>query len=168
MTSRLPVRDGVEVVWSDRRIVIRQVLGFDTVVAEDAATGQLERLAIAELGPFPVPDSPAGPVLDLTELDDRDWEEARRRLELVGPLIDGTPCPRAVVLERARAANCDVTTLYRWAKLYRASGLLSSLLGLPSARDAAHGRSRRTPRWHIGACAARASGQLRGGRDLDA
>jgi len=68
------------------------------------------------------------PACAVGDLDDRDWEEARRRLELVGPLIDGTTCPRAVVLERARAANCDVTTLYRWAKLHRASGLLSSLL----------------------------------------
>ncbi len=49
VTSSLPIRDGAEVLCGDRRFVIRQVLGFDTVVAEDAETGRPERLAIAEI-----------------------------------------------------------------------------------------------------------------------
>src|SRR5450631_3872720 len=36
--------------------------------------------------------------------------------------------PRAVIVERAQAAGLDASTLYRWARAYRASGLLSSLL----------------------------------------
>jgi transposase-like protein len=34
----------------------------------------------------------------------------------------------AVIVERAQAAGPDASTLYRWARAYRASGLLSSLL----------------------------------------
>jgi putative transposase len=143
MTSRLALQNGSEVLCADRRFVIRQVLGFDTVVAEDAETGQLERLAIAELHPVPPPDAPEIPAANLANLDDRAWEEARRRLDLIAPLIDGLRCPRRRIVEQARAGGCDVTTLYRWARLYRASGLLSSLL--PRKPSGGGGKSRLAP-----------------------
>ena len=60
---------------------------------------------------------------DLSVSSDGDWEEARRRRDLIAPLLDGTRCPRSIVVERARAGDCATTTLYRWARLYRASGL---------------------------------------------
>src|SRR5450631_3431610 len=43
--------------------------------------------------------------------------------------------PRAVIVERAQAAGLDASTLYRWARAYRASGLLSSLLPSPQSRS---------------------------------
>ena len=49
MTSSLSITEGTEVQCGDRCFVIRQVLGFDTVVAEDAETGALERLGVADL-----------------------------------------------------------------------------------------------------------------------
>jgi hypothetical protein len=49
-------------------------------------------------------------------------------------------CPRAVIAERARSAGLDASTLYRWARAYRASGLLSSLL--PYKPSGGRGKSR--------------------------
>jgi len=51
----------------------------------------------------------------------------RRRLDLIQPVLDAAHLPRSVMSERARDAGVEVTTLYRWARLYRATGLLSSL-----------------------------------------
>jgi putative transposase len=135
----LSVREGTKVRCGNRRFVIRQVLGFGIVIAEDAETGALERLGIADLRPLAA-EAGSSSTADLAELDSRDWEKARRRRDLVAPLIDGSRCPRSIVLERAQAAGCGVTTLYRWARLYRASGLLSSLL--PEKPNGGRGKSR--------------------------
>jgi len=37
------------------------------------------------------------PPLDLSELDDRDWNEARRRLELIQPVLDAARLPCRVI-----------------------------------------------------------------------
>lgn len=142
-TSSLPIKHGAEVECDGRRFVIRQVLGFDAVVAQDSETGELERLAIADLRKITSADAPADVIPNLVELDDRDWEEARRRRALIAPMLDGTRCPRSAVVERARSSGFDATTLYRWARLYRASGLLSSLL--PQKQNGGRGKSRLEP-----------------------
>jgi hypothetical protein len=51
---------------------------------------------------------------DLAEVDDRDWAEARRRLDLIEPVLEKARLPRTVMAARARA--------------FRTTGLLSSLL----------------------------------------
>ena len=80
---------------------------------------------------------------NLIELDNREWHEARRRLDLIAPMLDGELYPRSLVLERAQSADVNVTTLYRWARLYRSSGLLSSLL--PRKPNGGRGKSRLNP-----------------------
>jgi len=141
MSPGLPLKEGSEVEHGDRRFVIMQVVGFDAVVARDVETRDLERLSIAELQP--VRSAPDPPAPDLSELDDRDWDEARRRLDLIAPLLDGARPPRAAIVERARTGDVDATTLYRWARTYRASGRLSSLL--PYKPGGGRGKSRLPP-----------------------
>jgi putative transposase len=101
----------------------------------------LVRLAVVDLNPVsPAPSTVASSLPDFTKVADRDWGEARRRLDLIAPLLDGTRSPRAVIVERARAAGLDASTLYRWARAYRASELLSSLLRInPAAAGAKAG-----------------------------
>src|SRR5450755_3087714 len=127
MGSNLALKPGSEVDYGERRFAIMQVISFETVVARDVETGELERLPIAGLRSISGAE-PSVPAPDLSELDDRDWNEARRRLDLIQPVLDAARLPRSVLSERARAAGVEVTTLYRWARLYRATGLLSSLL----------------------------------------
>jgi hypothetical protein len=43
-----------------------------------------------------------GSTTNLNDVSDRDWAEARRRRDLIAPLLDGTRCPRSIVVERAR------------------------------------------------------------------
>lgn len=137
--TALVLKDGAEVECGGRRLIIVQLIGFDTVVARDVETSDLLRLPIADLNPVSTM-LVAPPQPELTEPHDRDWAEARLRLDLIGPLLDGARCPRAVIVERAKAADLDASTLYRWARAYRASGLLSSLL--PYKPSGGRGKSR--------------------------
>jgi len=80
---------------------------------------------------------------DLAGADDGDRSEALRRFELIRPVVENVRLPRRVMTERAREAGVDVTTLYRWARTYRETGLLSSLL--PYRPAGGRGKSRLEP-----------------------
>src|SRR5450755_3929313 len=81
-----------------------QLIGFDFVVARNIETDDLVRLAVVYLNPISLAPSPVPSLPDLSKVDDRDWAEARRRLDLIAPLLDGTRSPRAVIVERAPIA----------------------------------------------------------------
>jgi putative transposase len=142
MGSNLAIKPGGEVDYGERRFVIMQVLSFETVVARDVETSELERLPIAGLRATSSAEASVLPP-DLAELDDRDWAEARRRLELIGPVLEKARLPRSVMAARAREGGVEVTTLYRWARAFRATGLLSSLL--PYKPAGGRGKSRLEP-----------------------
>jgi putative transposase len=109
------------------------------VNACDVETGELERLAITDLRPV----SSSEPSVLPPELDDRDWAEARRRLDLIEPVLKEARLPRAVMAARAREGGVEVTPLYRWARAFRTTGLLSSLLRYKPAGG--RGKSRLEP-----------------------
>ncbi len=140
--SNIAIKPGSEVDYGERRFVIMQVISFEAVVARDVETGELERLPIADLRPVSSPEPSVLPP-DLAELDDRDWAEARRRLDLIGPVLERARLPRSVMAEWARAGGVEVTTLYRWARAFRTTGLLSSLL--PYKPAGGRGKSRLEP-----------------------
>ena len=90
------------------------------------ASGDSEAQADADLTVADAPSVDAPP--DLAHVDQHDWDEARRRLKLIEPLLQGMICPSSTVTAQAQAGGVVTTTIYRWAQKYRASGLLSSLL----------------------------------------
>jgi putative transposase len=96
------------------------------VVARDVETGDLERLPIAGLRAISEADPPV-PRPDLADLDDRDWADARAWI-WIKPVLERARPPRRVMADRARDTGVEVTTLYGWARTYRATGLLSSML----------------------------------------
>jgi putative transposase len=93
MRSNLALKPGNEVDCGERRFTIMQVISFETVVARDVETGDLERLPIAGLRAIVSADPPV-PAPDFAELDDRDWAEARRRLDLIQPVLERARLPR--------------------------------------------------------------------------
>jgi putative transposase len=114
-------------------------------MAQDMATGRPERLAVADLRP-PLPAATATTIAsapDLSQLDGRDWDEARRRLTIIKSLLEKPRRPRSEVEGAAKELNVDAATIYRWMNQYRSSGKLSSLL--PYKRDGGRGRSRLKP-----------------------
>ena len=101
MGSNLAIKPGSEVDYGERRFVIMQVISFEAVVARDVETGELERLPISGLQPI-LSAAPSALPPDLSVLDDRDWAEARRRLDLIGPVLEKARLPRSVMAARAR------------------------------------------------------------------
>jgi hypothetical protein len=88
--SGLSIKDGAEVECGGRRFIIMQLIGFDFVVARDIETDELVRLAVVDLNPVSPAPSTEPPLPDLSKVDDRDWAEARQRLDLIAPLLDGS------------------------------------------------------------------------------
>jgi putative transposase len=121
--------------------IIDDTLAFGQVEARDIELGRLERLSITSLEP-PVDEvKPTAP--DLSTLDSADVEEARRRLDVIGPLLK-LPRRRKSDIEDAMAAlEVGKTTLYRWMNDYAHDGRLTSLC--PRKRPGGRGKSRLDP-----------------------
>jgi putative transposase len=89
-----------------------------------------------------MPTVPKAVAPELAQIDEAAWVEARRRFALIAPMLEAVPCPRSIVAQIAQSGGVDTTTLYRWARIYRASGLLTSLL--PTKPQGGRGKSRLT------------------------
>lgn len=134
----LSLNAGTPVVSSGRSFVILQALDFESVLAQDVATGKPEKLAICELRPQT--DTNAQPEIDLGTVLGDEWDEARQRYEIVKPLLELPRLTRRAVVEAAKASGKHWATLYRWIRTYRDSGRVSSLL--PTGSDGGRGKSR--------------------------
>ena len=62
MSSNLALKPGSEVNYGERRFTIMQVISFETVVARDVETGDLERRPIAGLQAIVSSDPPVPPL----------------------------------------------------------------------------------------------------------
>jgi putative transposase len=80
---------------------------------------------------------------DLVVPADAQWEEARRRHALIMPIIENARLSRVIIRQRAAEAGVAPSTLYRWARAFRAFGTLSSLL--PAKPNGGRGKSRLDP-----------------------
>ena len=103
LTTSLSLTEGAEVRCGDRSLVVRQALGSDAVLVEDPQTGEIERLGIAELRPATT-EAADDSTTNLNDISDVDWAEARRRRDLIAPLLDGTRCPRLAKSNRGFSA----------------------------------------------------------------
>ena len=138
--NSLSIDRGSEVEANGKRYVITHVLTFDSVMAQDTETGQQQRLKIADLKPRRHDLDAPGIVPDLSEFEDGNWEEARRRLGVIRPLLNDHRKSRAEIAQAAKELGVNPSTLYRWIRKYRSSGKLSSLL--PSHSDGGRGKAR--------------------------
>lgn len=77
---------------------------------------------------------------DLTEVPPRDWQEARRRLEIIQPLAAVADRTRSSVSSAAQQLQLSVTHAYRLLKRYDADPRLTSLL--PARRGRKQGERR--------------------------
>lgn len=137
----LAIERGSDVVAHDRRFVITHVLDLETVMAQDTDTGLSERLAIADLRePDSADPSTVQVIPDLSQLDGKDWDEARRRFALIKPFLEQRRTVRAEVDEAARGFGIEASTVYRWMRHYRSTGKLSALL--PARSSGGRGKAR--------------------------
>jgi len=77
---------------------------------------------------------------ELTEVSSQDWQEARRRLEVIQSLATATGRTRCSVEEAAELLRLSITHAYRLLKRYESDPRLTSLL--PARRGRKQGHSR--------------------------
>ena len=138
------IEPGVEIEAKGRYFIIDHVLDVDAVMVRDVTTNESERMAIADLQPRTTSAVAPKPLPDLTQLDDADWDEARRRRDAIKPLIAMPRPPRSLIAEHARAFGVSAATMYRWMRTFLTSGNKLSAL-LPVKRNGGRGKRRLPP-----------------------
>lgn len=134
---------GAEVAWNGRRFVItNDAVSFGEVDARDTATGRFERLPVAELTE-PHEDVATVGASDLASIESHRFEEARRRQVVLEKLA---ALPDRSVDDVRRAAGeygVNLSTMYRWLRLYRLDDRLTTLL--PHRPNGGRGKGRLAP-----------------------
>jgi len=133
---------GAEVECRGRRFVITNLIDFDKVEGREKATGLYEHLPIVDLAE-PRDEVEGVIVSDLSTIDSRYYEEARRRKRVVDELL-ALPRRRRVDVKRGAAElGVSVSSLYEWMRLYRMDDRLTTLL--PGRPSGGRGKSRLDP-----------------------
>lgn len=142
--GQISLMPGSPVKFQGKEFVILDIAGLDAVIVKDMVSGKSERLPVAQLEPV-VTQGVHKARKDLLTIKDDDWVEARKRFEIIRPLLEMEVGQRSAeqVKAVAKANDCNAATLYRWISAYQETGLVSSLLRA-SRKDA--GRSRLDPK----------------------
>lgn len=119
---------------------ITKQIDFEYILAVDENNTE-KVLLISELSLTQEQSSTAAS--DLFDIDDELWAEAKRRKELINPMIDGTLKGRKEIDAYAKEMNVGTVTLYRWYKAFTATNSISSLI--PMQRGWVKGISRLNP-----------------------
>jgi putative transposase len=123
--QQLLLEPGKRVTYRDRNYRIVEILSLQLAELVDELTHEVINADIAELQ---APDTPTVKRPDLTLINDQSWAVAKKRLEIIKPLLNTPQRTRADVTKAAEDNNTSTNTLYNWLKAYEASNSLSSLL----------------------------------------
>lgn len=130
---------GELVNYNGQEYVVLKPIDLTKVLAKNVGTKNTEVLEIRHLSPWVVrQETQRG--IDLLVVSDADWEEARRRLEAIKPVLARHEWGTGLMERISKESGYSPTTLYRWCDLFRSSGLLSSLL--PVKRNGGRGKGR--------------------------
>lgn len=137
----IPLTPGSFVYAEGRRYRVKDRVGLDRVLAEDLETGFSETVSVKDIEQEPAAKAATTP--DLEAIPAGDLKAAARRYELIKPLIDAPRRTKTMVLDVAKAAGCDVTTIYDWLRLHRENARLTALV--PQRRGPKRGSTRIDP-----------------------
>ena len=117
---------GSAVKYRDNVYEIVDILGLEEVLARNINSRKAEKLFIKDLESAVQSTSS---ITDLNKIKDDDWDEARRRFEIIRPFVDLQQGKRnAVDMQKAATDNkISLATLYRWLKTYSTTQRVSSL-----------------------------------------
>jgi putative transposase len=142
MNASINIAIDAVVEHAGKRYTITHILDLDTVLVQEEGSKTTTRLYIKDLVPPIGRQSDNETDTDLTAVSDEDWHEARRRFQIISPLLR-TRRTKEGVDEQARAAGVHYVTIYRWIDAYEREGRLSALL--PNKSPGGRGKSRLPP-----------------------
>lgn len=123
--QHLILQPGKRVSYQGRTFRIVQLLSLQLaeLIAEDD-----QEVINASITELQAPSKTKTKRPDLTLIDDRAWEIAKSRLNIIKPLLKLPSRTRQQVTEHGEKHAVSTNTLYGWIKAYESSGVLSSLL----------------------------------------
>lgn len=125
--TMLQLQPGTAVIYQSRLHRISHVLDLDEVLLTDEETNQVSHAKVGALEAV-VGNTQTVNRPDLLLVLDKDWQEAKRRYEIIRPLLDKADRSRQDVAERGKAYGHHTNTLYDWIRRYEDSHLLTALL----------------------------------------
>jgi len=136
--NRLTIDVGEEVLFKEKRSIIVRIIDLSTITIQELETNIVHTVKIKEVLPFQK-DGSNLPNNYLTALTDKEWETAKKKYEIIKPILDDRK-NFDLVKSIAEKSKVHYTTLYRWVKLFDETGTLSSLVGFK--KNGGKGKSR--------------------------
>ena len=124
--SWLDVVPGSRVMFRDTVCQVQSLDGLDHVVLVSPAWTRNEYTHVTNLKALPALIQ--AEQLDLFLIEDKDWNEARRRLAIIEPLLKLGHRSKDAVQSRASVVGTSVSSIYRWLKSYDVGQSLAALI----------------------------------------
>jgi putative transposase len=130
---------GEKVIYDNKEVIITRMNTLDTVTIEEISSGISHQVHVSSLKPI---FNKKEKLDDINTLSEKKWELAQKRFEIIKPILDNSGNIE-LVKEISKESKKSIATLYRWVKLYKDYGTISSILGKP--KTGGKGRSRLEP-----------------------
>lgn len=120
---------GSSVCWRNRRFLVVDCLGLETIIARERGKRRLERIPIKEARPDLGKDG-VRQTADLISVPEKAWQAATKQFKSIQPLLEMDDAKRTLgdVQKVAHALGKHPVTIYRWINEYKHSGRLSVFL----------------------------------------
>ena len=127
--TRIDIKPNSYVKYKNLEYKITQLLNFNEVIGIDVVTKKAKLLPIAELSSIePSKDINAESISkDISEINDSEYNEAKRRYEAILPLLEKN-LSRKDSVEYSKKIGIHFTTLYRWQERYKSTGTILGLI----------------------------------------
>lgn len=122
MKATLNVNVGAMVLFDNKVCTITAVLDLDTYQLRANTTGATYQAQLADLFAFQAAD-----IHHVDSVSESKWELAQQHFDVIEPLIRQSRYTKADVQARAAECGVHVSTVYRWLKMYRETGVLTGL-----------------------------------------
>jgi len=123
------IRPGQLVYWRNNPAIVLELKGLSDAILRtiDGAKTEIAQVSSLTLSPTSGEVSASQHLLS----EDKDWDKAVARYELIRPLLVNPHRDFRDVELVANTANKSPSTVYRWLKRFEETGLVSSLLRIP-------------------------------------
>ena len=119
-------RPGQLVYWRNQAAIILELKGLSDAIIRTIENPKTEVARTSDLSKQPTSSKPAASYHLLAE--DKDWNKAVKRYEIIRPLLEQSHRERSDVEAVAEKAGKSTATIYRWIRRFEETGLVSSLL----------------------------------------
>lgn len=138
--ERIWVTKGEKVLYKENECIIIRILDINTVSIEEVGSHIIHTVPVSQLSPC-LEQPNQMPSID--SLSEKEWKKAQYRYSIIQPILENRG-DILTVKETSEKHKVSIPTLYRWVKIFRESGLVSSLVGKRKTGGAGKSRLSKT------------------------